>query len=105
MGKNDDLAQGAFEIAEAYYGDRRYHRRIYTNPDGLPLFVIHGRLCAFKTILAAHKAAMAEKTRMIAEKMAKAAARSAMPVKPRQRRRQAREAEAAEKQTPAQNIA
>jgi hypothetical protein len=83
---DDEIIEGAGPIAIAYYDDPDEERRVYRNPDKLPLFRHRGKVCAFKAALDAHKVAVRkERAELRAEMEKTAAATRLLPVahKPR----------------------
>jgi hypothetical protein len=73
MDNDEDIVQGAAAIAKAYWGDKQHARRIYGgNVHGLPLFRYRGRVCAFRSALDAHKAAIRTQKQVLREMMEKA---------------------------------
>jgi hypothetical protein len=91
---DDDLVEGAEAVAEEYWGDRKKKRRVYINPDRLPLFSYRGKLCAYRSALRAHKEAVRLQHRELRDQMTKAVAetRLAPLATPRRQHRRQREA-------------
>jgi hypothetical protein len=78
MKDDDDMVMGAKPIACEYWGDEKYFRRVYSNVAQLPLFH-HGRtVCAFKSALRAHKAAIVAQKKAVAARMVKAVSKTAL---------------------------
>ena len=54
MDLHDDILQGADQIAEYVFGDRKKKRRVYRLKDELPLFWLGGMLCGRKSAIREH---------------------------------------------------
>jgi hypothetical protein len=89
-GLDDEVVEGAIGIAIEYYGSADKSRRVHLNVDGLPLFKDHGRVCAFRSQLRAHKEARRKRLAALRRELEKTATQP--PALPAVRRRRAVEA-------------